>query len=81
VIARCESGGNWHTNTGNGYYGGLQEDMGMWTTYDGLVYAARPDLATREQQITVATRARDGYRNRAGRTYSARGYTPWPVCG
>src|SRR6185436_16238629 len=23
-IAACESGGNWATNTGNGYYGGLQ---------------------------------------------------------
>src|SRR4051812_38715295 len=23
-IAACESGGNWHINTGNGYYGGLQ---------------------------------------------------------
>ena len=25
-IAACESGGNWATNTGNGYYGGLQFD-------------------------------------------------------
>ena len=23
-VAQCESGGNWHINTGNGYYGGLQ---------------------------------------------------------
>src|SRR5699024_10094297 len=23
-VAQCESGGNWSTNTGNGYYGGLQ---------------------------------------------------------
>ncbi|HMC69418.1 MAG TPA: transglycosylase family protein, partial [Mycobacteriales bacterium] len=23
-VAHCESGGNWHINTGNGYYGGLQ---------------------------------------------------------
>ena len=22
-LAQCESGGNWHINTGNGYYGGL----------------------------------------------------------
>jgi resuscitation-promoting factor RpfA len=22
-VAQCESGGNWNTNTGNGYYGGL----------------------------------------------------------
>lgn len=26
-IAQCESGGNWHINTGNGYYGGLQFSM------------------------------------------------------
>ena len=24
AIAQCESGGNWSTNTGNGFYGGLQ---------------------------------------------------------
>ena len=24
AIAQCESSGNWSTNTGNGYYGGLQ---------------------------------------------------------
>jgi hypothetical protein len=23
-VAQCESSGNWHINTGNGYYGGLQ---------------------------------------------------------
>ena len=23
-LAKCESGGRWHINTGNGYYGGLQ---------------------------------------------------------
>ena len=26
-IARCESGNNWHINTGNGYYGGLQFNL------------------------------------------------------
>lgn len=75
-IAACESGGNWATNTGNGYYGGLQMDMEFWTTYGGLAFAARPDLASREAQIVVATRARDGW----GR-YPARGYSPWPNCG
>ncbi|MEV7182442.1 transglycosylase family protein, partial [Kitasatospora sp. NPDC093679] len=29
-IAACESGGRWHLNTGNGYYGGLQFDQRTW---------------------------------------------------
>ncbi len=34
-IAACESGGNWATNTGNGYYGGLQFDRQTWQAYGG----------------------------------------------
>jgi uncharacterized protein YabE (DUF348 family) len=61
-IAQCESGGNWHTNTGNGYYGGLQFAQATWAATGGLAYAPRADLATREQQIAVAEvlRARAG---------------------
>jgi resuscitation-promoting factor RpfB len=61
-IAQCESGGNWHTNTGNGYYGGLQFAQATWAATGGLKYAPRADLATREQQIAVAEvlRARAG---------------------
>lgn len=70
-IAACESGGNWATNTGNGYYGGLQENLTFWRSYGGDEFAERPDLASREQQIVVAERARD----------SGRGYRPWPECG
>jgi hypothetical protein len=55
-IARCESGGNWSTNTGNGYYGGLQFNQSTWVSAGGLAYAPRADLATREQQIAVASR-------------------------
>ncbi len=69
-VASCESGGNWHTNTGNGFYGGLQFDSGTWLAYGGGSYAPRADLASREQQIAVATRL-----------YNARGSSPWPVCG
>src|SRR5262249_56109989 len=29
-IAKCESGGNWAINTGNGYYGGLQFNLSTW---------------------------------------------------
>ena len=34
-IAQCESGGNWAANTGNGYYGGLQFNLGTWQSYGG----------------------------------------------
>ncbi len=69
-VAACESGGNWHINTGNGFYGGLQFDSGTWLANGGGAYAPRADLASREQQIAVATRL-----------YNARGSSPWPVCG
>ncbi len=65
TVAACESGGNWSTNTGNGYYGGLQFDVGTWLAFGGGQYASRADLATREQQIAVASRV----------TYDA-----WPNC-
>jgi hypothetical protein len=75
-VAVCESGADWHADTGNGYYGGLQEDLIFWRAYGGLSYAPRPDLATRTQQIAVAMRARDGWGG-----YDPRGYSPWPYCG
>lgn len=68
-MAQCESGGNWAKNTGNGFYGGLQMDSAFWKTYGNGV-AARADLASRVDQISAATKARD----------SGRGYSPWPHC-
>jgi uncharacterized protein YabE (DUF348 family) len=67
-IAQCESGGNWATNTGNGYYGGLQFTLSTWHAYGG---AGMPNQASREAQIAVAERvaAAEG------------GYGAWPVCG
>ncbi|HEY5483059.1 MAG TPA: transglycosylase family protein, partial [Propionibacteriaceae bacterium] len=53
-VAQCESGGNWHINTGNGYYGGLQFLTSTWLAHGGGQFAPRADLASREQQITVA---------------------------
>jgi uncharacterized protein YabE (DUF348 family) len=65
-IAQCESGGNWHINTGNGYYGGLQFDYNSWLANGGADFAQRADLASREQQITVANRY-----------YAKAGLGPW----
>lgn len=70
AVAQCESSGNWHINTGNGYYGGLQFTQSTWDGYGGENYAPRADLATREEQITVAYRVLD-----------SQGIGAWPVCG
>lgn len=69
ALARCESGGNWAINTGNGYYGGLQFNRGTWLGNGGGKYAPYAHLATREQQIAIAEKVR-----------AARGFKPWPAC-
>ncbi|MGY1747612.1 transglycosylase family protein [Blastococcus sp. SYSU D00695] len=70
AVARCESGGNWSINTGNGYYGGLQFNQRTWDGAGGRAYAARADLASREQQIAVAEVV-----------LSRQGAGAWPTCG
>ncbi|MCC6497986.1 MAG: transglycosylase family protein [Propionibacteriaceae bacterium] len=65
-IARCESGGNWSINTGNGYYGGLQFNLASWNSNGGRDFAAYPHHASRAQQITVANRY-----------YAKAGTSPW----
>jgi hypothetical protein len=69
--------GAWNANTGNGYYGGLQMDLGFQQLY-GRDYLRRWGTADRWPswaQIAAAVRA-----FRAGR-----GFRPWPnsarVCG
>jgi hypothetical protein len=66
-LAQCESGGNWATNTGNGYYGGLQFTVSTWQAYGG---SGLPSSASRETQIAIATKIRD----------AAGGYGAWPAC-
>ncbi|MET7292858.1 transglycosylase family protein [Streptomyces griseoloalbus] len=68
-IAQCESGGNWHINTGNGYYGGLQFSGATWRAYGGTAYAPTADRATKSQQIAVATKVQ-----------RAQGWGAWPTC-
>ncbi|MFE2478202.1 transglycosylase family protein [Streptomyces sp. NPDC001194] len=69
-VADCESTNNWHINTGNGYYGGLQFSQSTWRAFGGTAYAARADLATKDQQIAVAEKVLGG-----------QGPQAWPVCG
>jgi len=68
-LAQCESSGRWNRNSGNGYFGGLQEDLVFWRRHGGLAYASRPDLATRGAQIAVAQQG-----------LSVQGWQAWPVC-
>ncbi|MFF3938831.1 transglycosylase family protein [Streptomyces phaeofaciens] len=70
AVAQCESGGNWSINTGNGYYGGVQFSASTWAAYGGTAYAARADLASKAQQITIAEKVLAG-----------QGKGAWPVCG
>jgi hypothetical protein len=56
AIASCESGNNWGTNTGNGFYGGLQFAPGTWSGYGGSQFADSAHYTSREQQITPAER-------------------------
>ena len=67
ALAQCESGGNWAINTGNGYYGGLQFNLGTWQAYGG---SGLPSQASRETQIAIATKLRD----------ASGGYGAWPGC-
>ena len=67
AVAQCESGGNWGTATGNGYYGGLQFTIGTWHANGGQ---GSPRQASREEQIRVAENV-----------LRTQGMHAWPVCG
>ena len=66
-VARCESGGNWAINTGNGYQGGLQFTSGTWHANGG---SGAANGASREEQIRVAENV-----------LHSQGIGAWPVCG
>ena len=73
VLAKCETGGDWTANTGNGYGGGLQFAHGpgwsTWRAYGGEEFSAHPWEATREEQIVIAERVLAGS-----------GWRAWPGC-
>jgi hypothetical protein len=66
-VARCESGGNWGINTGNGYYGGLQFTQSTWEANGG---SGSPANASKAEQIRVAENV-----------LRTQGAGAWPVCG
>jgi hypothetical protein len=69
-VARCESGGNWAINTGNGYQGGVQFSPSTWASHGGGEYAPAAHMATKDEQIAVAERV-----------LATQGRGAWPVCG
>lgn len=66
-LRECEAGGDYAKNTGNGYYGAYQYDIGTWGNYGGYT---RPDLAPPSVQDA-----------KAQETFAQRGASPWPNCG
>ena len=66
AVKQCESGNNYSTNTGNGYYGAWQFDLPSWHANGGGAYAATPDQAPAWAQDQVAYNY-----------YSVAGWGPW----
>lgn len=66
ALAQCESGGNWGTNTGNGFSGGLQFTPSTWAAFGGT---GSPQGASKGEQIRVAENVLQG-----------QGWGAWPAC-
>jgi len=66
-IRQCESGGNYATNTGNGFYGAYQFTQSTWASVGG---SGNPAAAPPAEQD-----------RRAAMLYAREGAAPWPVCG
>ena len=65
-LAECESGGNWATDTGNGYYGGLQFAWGSWEAAGG---SGNPAHASPSEQVMRGEILQD-----------MQGWNAWPTC-
>jgi resuscitation-promoting factor RpfA len=65
-LAQCESSGDWSTNTGNGFGGGLQFTDSTWKAFGG---SGSPEAASRSEQIQVAERVK-----------AEQGMSAWPTC-
>jgi LysM repeat protein len=67
ALRNCESGGNYATDTGNGYYGAYQFSLQTWQS---LGYGGLPSSASPATQDAAAQQL-----------YAEDGSAPWPVCG
>lgn len=71
-MAKCETRGipayrRWRTDTGNGFYGGLQFTLSTWRSVGGRGY---PHHNSKLEQ-----------KFRAVMLIKRSGYGPWPICG
>lgn len=66
-IRSCESGSNYSTNTGNGFYGAYQFTKSTWVSVGGSGNPANASPAEQDR--------------RAAMLYAREGASPWPVCG
>ncbi len=64
ALRSCE--GSYTSNTGNGYYGAYQYDIGTWNNFAGYPNAAAAPPYVQDQK--------------AWETYQRRGWSPWPSC-
>jgi len=62
-LRNCESGGNYAINTGNGYYGAYQFDLGTWYSIGGAGVPSDASPATQDAM--------------AYRLWQQRGWSPW----
>lgn len=65
-VVRCESGGNYGINTGNGYYGAWQFDRGTWLGNGGGRFSRYAHQAPKFAQDYIAWK-----------TWRSRGWQPW----
>ena len=66
-IRQCESGGDYSTDTGNGFYGAYQFDQSTWESVGGSGSPAQASPAEQDQ--------------RAQQLMQQSGSSPWPSCG
>jgi hypothetical protein len=65
-LRECESGGRYHIDTGNGYYGAYQFARSTWRS---LGYHGLPSRAKASKQDAAAKKL-----------HASQGWHPWPVC-
>jgi hypothetical protein len=66
ALRGCESGGNYATNTGNGYYGAYQFSFGTWRAL-GYAGTAATSPAWQQDEAVIRLHARSGW-------------SSWPGC-
>lgn len=65
-VRKCESGGNYRINTGNGYYGAYQFNSSTWKSNGGRKFGRQANKAPAWAQDYVMWK-----------TWKKRGWSPW----